>query len=82
VQKQVLIDASLSGKLSNDEEMPLLVVLLKPAFPDPVEDATGKFGIRMGVSNRHVGDILPGLIRYSGNNLEHLEFRQTFLPSV
>ena len=32
VQKQILIDASLGGKLSNDEEMPLLVVLLDPAF--------------------------------------------------
>ena len=52
MQKQVLIDTLLGGKLSNDQQMPLLVVLLETAFPDAVENASGKAGVRMGVSTR------------------------------
>ena len=74
MQQQVLIDASLGDKLSNDEEMPLLVVLLHPTFPTRSKMRRANSGSGMDVGHSHVRHVLPGLIRYSGNDFKHFKF--------
>src|SRR6266851_4823183 len=59
-----------------DEQVPLLVVLLNPAFCDPFVDTPGEAGVSMDVGDGDVGDLFPALIGHPGDELEHLEFRQ------
>src|SRR5687768_6370048 len=78
MQKQVLTDFFLGNQLADDQQMPLLVVLLYPGFLDPVEDAPGKTRIGMGVRHGNIRHVLPSLIRHTGDDFEYLEFRHSF----
>jgi hypothetical protein len=76
---------ALSGsgdKLFEDEQVPLLVVLLNPGFYDPFVDTSGEVGVSMDVGDGNVGDLFPALIGHPGDEFEHLEFRQGALASV
>jgi len=82
VQKQFFTDTPLIAKLLNNEEMPLLVVLLDPAFLDAVEDATCKSRIAMRVGHCNVGHVFPSLIRDPSNDLKYLKFGKGLFVSV
>jgi hypothetical protein len=49
-----------------DEQVPLLVVLLNPGFYDPLVDTPGEVGVSMDVGDGNVGDLLPALIGAPG----------------
>src|SRR5947199_157973 len=71
-----LANSGAIGELFEEQEVPLLVVLLDPAFPDPFEDAPREIGPRVRVGDRDVGDVLPRLVGHAGDHLEDLELRQ------
>ena len=60
-------------ELLEDEEVPLLVVLLPPACPHTVEDTPGKARLAGSVGHRDVGDVLPCLVRHPGDELQDAE---------
>ena len=69
-------------QLLEDQQVPLLVVLLLPGLPDAVVDPPGKLGPAVHVRDRDVGDLLPRLVGHPGDQLEDLELRQRPLLSV
>ena len=53
-------------QLLEDQQVPLLVVLLPAADPHPVEHPAGEPRLAGGVGDRDVGDVLPRLVRAPG----------------
>jgi hypothetical protein len=78
----VLVLAGIGDALLEDQQVPLLVVLLLPRLPDAVVDPPGQPSPPVHVRDRDVGDLLPGLIRNPGDQLEDLELRQRPLLAV
>ena len=70
------------GQLLEDQQMPLLVVLLPAAHPNPVEHPPGKPWLAGRVGHRHICHVLPRLIGHPGDQLEHPKLLQGPLPAV
>jgi hypothetical protein len=60
--------------LFQDQEMPLLVVLLPPALLHPFENAPGEIGLLVDVRDCNIGDVFPRLIGYARDQLQDPEF--------
>jgi hypothetical protein len=54
--------ARAGSEFFQDQEVPLLVILLGPRLRDLIMDAAGKPGALRYVRDRDVGDLLPALI--------------------
>ena len=80
--EKAFTDSALILEFLQDQQMPLLVVLLSSALSDPFEDAPGEIRVGMSMGNRDIGDVLPGLVRHPGNDLQHSEFGKSFRVSV
>lgn len=65
----------LGDQLFEDQQVPLLIVLLGAALGDPLDDPAGEVGTVGGVGDSDVGDLFPGLVRDAGNQFEDLELR-------
>jgi hypothetical protein len=75
IPNEALADRLPSDQLFQEEEMPLLVILLESA-------AAGEIRERMGLSDRDKRQVLPGLVRDAGDHLQHLELAERPLPTV
>ena len=82
VVEPILVLPGTGDALLENEQMPMLVVLLFPGLLDPVVDPPGQPDLVVHVGDRDVGDLLPGLVRHPGDELEHLELRERPLLAV
>jgi GNAT superfamily N-acetyltransferase len=62
-------------ELLQDQQVPLLVVLLGPGLRHPVVDAARQLGALRDMGDGDVGDLLPALVGNPRDQLEDLELR-------
>ena len=82
IPNEALADPLPSDQLFQEEEMPLLVILLDSALLHTIKDAAGEIRERMGMSDPDIRHVLPGLVRDAGDHLQHLELAERPLPAV
>src|SRR3989449_458083 len=82
VQKEHLRNVLAMNPLFQDEQVPLLVVLLMPRLLYAVEDPPGEVTILVAVRDRDVGDVLPSLIGHAGDDLQHLELAPASFAAI
>ena len=63
-------------ELLQDQQVPLLVVLLDPSLRHPVVDAARQPGVRRDMGDGDVGDLLPALVGHPRDQFEDLELGQ------
>src|SRR5688572_18387794 len=73
VTNESLFDFIAFDHLLEDQQMPLLVVLLMTGFGHEVENAPRKIRLAVLVGHRDIRDMLPRLIRDSRDHFENLE---------
>ena len=82
VPEEALADPALVDQLLQDQQVPLLVVLLQAALAHAIEHPAREVGERRRVRDRDVGDLLPRLVGHARDQLEHLELAERAPPAV
>jgi hypothetical protein len=82
IKQAGLFFARAGHEFLQDQQVPLLVVLLGPGLRYPVVDAAGQPGARRDMGDGNVGDLLPALVGNPRDQLEDLELGQSPLAPV
>src|SRR5688572_2147989 len=80
--KESLLDVLRFDHLLENQEMPLLVVLLLPCFGNKIEYPACKVRLAVFVGHRDIRDLFPCLIRHACDHFKNLKLRKSTRTTV